>query len=113
MIFLKAWRFLKKWWWTFVLGAATVLSVVGGALFLSARKKEEEHNRIDSIKKPSFKERAATQIERVHLEGEVERARIETRYKERKSEIDEIEEIGKEDPAEARKRLAEWLTNNL
>ena len=114
MIFVKIWRFTKKWWWTFVLGAITVLSFVGGILFFDARKKEEENRKIDDFhRKPTYKERAATQIERIQLEGEIERARIETRYEERKAEIDKIEEIGKDDPVEARRRLASWLNNNL
>lgn len=61
----------------------------------------------------TFKERAQVQVERVRLEGEVEKARVEATADVQNQQLDDIEVVGREDPVEARRQLASWLTGNL
>jgi hypothetical protein len=49
----------------------------------------------------------------VRLEGEVEKARVKATATVCNEQLDDIEVIGREDPAEARRQLAFWLANNL
>jgi len=106
----KVWRFIRRWWWAFLAGLAAVLGGVAAILLRPKPKPEPLHGQLPQ---PTFKERAQDQVERVRLEGEIERARITERAETRREELDEIETIGKNDPAEGRRQLARWLQGNL
>lgn len=61
----------------------------------------------------TFKARAVEEVERVRLEGEVDKARVKATATVHNEQLDDIEVVGREDPAEARRQLAFWLTSNL
>jgi len=61
----------------------------------------------------TFKDRAQERVERVRLEGEIEKARVKATAAEKNQQLDQIEAIGSNHPAEARKQLASWLQHNL
>jgi hypothetical protein len=106
----KVWRFIRRWWWAFLMGLAAVVGAIAAILL---RPKPDPEQVPGTVPPKTFKERAAEQVERVKLEGEIEKARVETRAEARNDELDEIEQIGENDPAEGRRRLASWLQNNL
>lgn len=62
---------------------------------------------------PKLIDKARSQVERIHLEGEVEKARVRATADAHRSELDRIEEQGKEDPVAAREALSTWLNANL
>lgn len=66
-----------------------------------------------TIPSKTFVERARSEVEKVHLEGEVEKAKVRTVAEVQIKEIETIEKKGKEDPAQARKDLAAFLAANL
>lgn len=105
----KVWRFIRRWWWAFLMGLAAVLGAVATILLRPKPRPEQP----GYVPPKSFKDRAQEQVERVRLEGEIERARVSERAEVRREELDEIEEIGKNDPAEGRRQLARWLQGNL
>ena len=102
----KVWRFIRRWWWTFIVGAAIVAFVVWRIVRNPPEEGEEDVP-------PQFLEAAKDQIERVQLEGEVEKARVRATADAQRAEIDRIEEMGQEDPREARRQMASWLSQNL
>ena len=93
------------------MGLATVVSAIAAALF--APPKRDIGQGLGYVPKKPFKQQAAEQAERVRLEGEVEKARVKARAQIEDDELDEIERIGDNDPAEGRKRLARWLSEHL
>jgi hypothetical protein len=106
----KVWRFIKKWWWLFLMGIASIAGAVAAILLRPKRNIEPSPGYIPP---KTFKEQAQEQVERVRLEGEIEKARVSERADVHREELDEIEEIGKNDPAEGRRQLARWLQGNL
>ncbi len=100
------WRFIRRWWWVFAAGAAG-LGTTLFYLFLANRSDYPEQPRSD------FRDRAQKEVERVRLEGEIEKAKVTVRAETQHEELTRIEELGKEDPVEARKRLSSWLNNHL
>ena len=104
------WRFIKRWWWTFLLGAAAVGGVV---LLILLPKKDETTPMPGEPPRRTFKDRAKVEVERVRLEGEVEKARTKATADVQREQIDQIEEVGKEDPEEGRRQMAAWLAANL
>lgn len=106
---IKVWRWLKRWWWTIVVGAATV----AGFVFWLLLPKPKRDSTPGQPPPKTFKERAQEQVERVQLEGEIEKARVAAKAEAQNEQLDNIEVIGQEDPAEARRQLASWLTQNL
>lgn len=106
----KVWRFIKKWWWLFLMGLASIAGAVAAVLL---RPKPDPVPAPGTPPNRTFKERAAEQVERVRLEGEIEKARVQTRAEVENDELDEIERIGENDPAEGRRQLARWLQGNL
>jgi hypothetical protein len=104
----KVRRWLKRWWWTFVLGAATI---AGFMIWLLLPKPKRDSS--DGPPPKTFKEKAQEQVERVRLEGEVEKARVAAKAESQNEQLDQIEEVGKDDPAEARRRLATWMAANF
>jgi hypothetical protein len=102
----EAWRFVRKWWWTFLVGAAILAFV----LWRIVRNPPEPG---EAEVPPQFLEAAKNQVERVRLEGEVEKARVTATADAHRVEIDRIEELGEEDPREARRQMADWLSRNL
>lgn len=100
-------RFIRKWWWLILLGSGIALyvawKVFGPRDPVSAPLKPP----------PKFIELARTEVEKVHLEGEVEKAKIRTRADVQREQIAAIEEKGKKDPAAARMELADFLAKNL
>ena len=107
---LKVWRFVKRWWWAFLLGLATILGAVAAIIL---RPKPDIEQSPGYVPKQTFRDKAREQVERVRLEGEIEKARVKTRAEIENDELDEIEQIGENDPAEGRRRLASWLQSNL
>jgi len=107
---LKVWRWLKKWWWTIVVGAATV---AGFLFWLLLPKPKRDSSPGQPPPQKTFKERAQEQVERVRLEGEIEKARVKATADAQNQQLDDIEVVGRDDPAEARRQLASWLTGNL
>jgi len=106
----KVWRFIRRWWWAFLFALATVLWVIITIILRGGRKTNPDPT---IPPKPTFREIADNQIERIKLEGDVEKARVVARADAQRERIDEIEAKGKEDPKAARAELAEWLRNNL
>lgn len=103
-------RFFRRWWWAFLLGAAIVLSVLWKLMGLRSSVENVDEG---PLKPPSFSDRARNEVEKVRLEGEIEKARVKVRADEQKKVIDNIEEKGKVNPAKAREEIAEWLASNL
>jgi hypothetical protein len=103
------WRFIKRWWWTFLVGAAAI----AGVLVLILIPRDQRPRAGGETPKRTFKDKAKEEVERVRLEGEVEKARITATADVHREEIDRIEEIGQTDPAEGRRQLAAWLASNL
>lgn len=103
----KVKRFARRWWWAFLLAAA----VVGFVLWkiLGPRPADPEL----AVEPPKFLEMARKEVERVHLEGEVEKAKVRATADSQREAIADIEETAKDDPAEARKELAAFLAQNL
>jgi hypothetical protein len=103
----KVKRFVRQWWWLFLLGAGVVLYV--------AWKVFGPREPVNGPPKPppKFIDMARTEVEKVHLEGEVEKAKIRTRAEGQREQIAAIEEKGKKDPAAARRELAAFLASNL
>lgn len=99
-------RFFRRWWWAFVLAA----TAVGWVLWKMFGPRLPD---APDPEPPKFLEKAREQVERVHLEAEVEKAKVRTTADVKVKEIDAIEEKGKDDPAKAREELAEWLAANL
>lgn len=62
---------------------------------------------------PKFLDKARVEVERIHLEGEVEKARVRATADAQRAELDRIEEQGREDPVAAREALSAFLNNNL
>ena len=111
IVLKKIWRFIKRWWWTVLIGAAAV----GGALLWMLKPKVRRRN-IDPAGLPpqrTFKEKAREEVERVRLEGEIEKVRVKATADVHREKLDEIEIIGRNDPAEGRRELANWLSSNL
>ena len=106
----KVWRFVRRWWWAFVAGAAVVLAL---AWKLVSPGRGADVDDGEDEQRPTFAERARNEVERVVLEGEVEKARIKATAEVQNEELDRIEEKAQEDPAEARRQIAAWLTRNL
>lgn len=103
------WRFIRRWWWTILIGVAIVGGVVLWVLTAgrsNSRKKEPTPGE-PPIR--TFKDIAVEQVERVRLEGEVEKARAMATADAQRAEIDRIEEMGQTDPAEARRQMAAVL----
>ena len=100
------WRFIRRWWWTIVAVAASV-GIGLFFLFLGDGSGNPE------LPKSNLKERAEKEVEVVRLEGEVEKARVSARAEAQHEELNRIEELGKEDPVEARKQLSGFLNRNL
>lgn len=107
---LKVWRWLKRWWWTILVGVGTV---AGFLFWLLMPKPKRDSTPGGSPPPRTFKERAKEEVERVRLEGEVEKARVTAKADVQNQQLDDIEVIGREDPVEARRQLASWLTSNL
>ena len=104
---MTVWRFIRKWWWTFLVGAG----VVGGvllAVFLGSKNEPEP-----DTPTPTYADKARQEIERIHLEAEVEKARVRAQADAQRTELDRIEAHGQEDPRAAREALSSWLTRNL
>ena len=99
-------RFIRKWWWVFLIAAVTVAFVVWRIL-------RPTSNPTDPLVPPKFLDRAHDEVERIHLEGEVEKARVRATADAQRAELDRIEEQGKEDPQAAREALSGWLNANL
>lgn len=105
------WRFVRKFWWAFLGGFAFVL---GAAITIFTRPCDNEREHPGERQRMmTFRQRAAQQVEKVRLEGEIEKARVQARADCQREQLDEIEHIGENDPAEGRRRLAAWLTRNL
>lgn len=105
---VKIGRFVRRWWWA-------ILAVTGAVFLvfwrLLAKKPELPVTLLTPH--PTFVERAQDKVERIRLEGELEKARAASVAQARYAEIERIEDVGKTDPKEARKQLAQWLTRNL
>lgn len=106
----KVWRFIRQWWWLFLAVAGTVLAVVWRLMVM---KPSRGGTASTEPKLPSFADRAHEEVERVRLEGEVEKARVTATADVHRAEIDRIEDLGTTDPKAARRQLAGWLGRNL
>lgn len=105
------WRKIRQYWWI-------ALALVGTALAVIFRMTTNAEQTSagpgpTAPKPPTFAEHAQQQVERVRLEGEVDKARITATADAHHAEIDRIEETGKTDPKEARRQLAGFLARNL
>jgi hypothetical protein len=100
-------RFLRKWWYLILLGAGAVLWFAWKLFGPRAPDAPEP------VEPPKFLEMARTEVERVHLEAEVEKVKVRTVADIQRKEIEAIEEKGKDDPAAAREELAAFLAANL
>lgn len=101
-------RKLREWWWL----VAAVLGVVIFALW-QILKPKGGGSLPDEPVAPKFAEKAKAEVERVRLEGEVEKAKVRATGDAQRKEIEVIEEKAQEDPVQARKDMAAWLARNL
>lgn len=101
------WRWLKQWWWTILLGVATVLGALSWLLMPRSRNEPEKE-----LPKP-FREKAKKEIDRVRLEGEMEKVKVRKVADSHKRQLAGIEKVGEEDPARARQLLAAWMNRNF
>lgn len=104
----KVWRFIRRWWWVFVAVAAGLFLV---AWRLMAKPGGSDQPVPPQV--PTLAERARQEVERVRLEGEVEKARAKAAADAQRAEIARIEELGESQPAEARRQLADWLQRHF
>ena len=105
----KVQRFIRRWWWAFLLAAGFIASILWKLL-----GPKDGSDPADGLPKPpTFLDRARDEVERVHLEAEVEKAKVRAQADAQKEVIAKIEEKGKTDPAGARKDIADWLAGNL
>lgn len=88
-------------------------AIVGAIATILLRPKPGIEESPGYVPPKTFKERAAEQVEYVRLEGEIEKARVQTKAEIEDDELDEIEQIGENDPVEGRRLLSRWLTQNL
>ena len=110
----KLQRFLRRWWWAFLAGAGALLGIMVAILIPRRKNQLPINSSTPSMPpQPTFTDRARTEVERVRLEGEVEKARIQAAAEAQHVQLDEIETVGETDPAEGRRMLATWLRNNL
>lgn len=99
-------RFIRKWWWTFLIGAL----VVG---FFAWRILRPTSNPTLAPPPPKLLDKAREEVERIHLEGEIEKVRVRATADAQRAELDRIEEQGEEDPKAAREALSDFLNANL
>lgn len=107
----QVWRFVRRWWWAFVGGAAAVLASVLASL-LTSRSCDSDRSP-GKVPERKLADRAREEVERARFEGEIERARIKAIALAQRAQLDHIEAVAKGDPADGRRRLAEWLKDNL
>lgn len=100
-------RFIRRYWWVIILGAGIVFSIVWKIFGPRGTPVD------DSVSAPTFVEKARDKIERVHLEGEVEKAKIRATADAEKKVIEAIEKKGETDPKGAREDIAAWIAANL
>ena len=89
---------------------AGLASILGGVAVLVLKPKPMPAN-TPPLK--SFKNRAQLEIERINLEADIERAKINTITDVKRKELDRIEVTSSIDPERGRKELADWLAKNL
>ncbi len=104
----KAKRFVRRWWHLIVLG----LGITGWVLWRMFKPRAPGVVELEP-EPPKFLEMARVEVERVHLEAEVEKVKVRTIAEVELKQIDAIEEKGKDDPAAARAELAAFLAANL
>lgn len=100
------WRWLRKWWWVLVAAAGAL----GAVLFTIFASNDDP---APPRPKSNLRERAQKEVERIRLEGEVEKARVRATADAHRAELERIEDLGDEDPVEARRQLSDWLNRNL
>ena len=88
-------------------------TIAGAVAAIVLRPKPDIGRGLGYVQQKPFKEQAAERIERIILEGEIEKARVRTRAQIENDELDEIAQIGENDPKEGRRRLASWLSQHL
>lgn len=101
-------RFIRRWWWAFVAVAAGVFVLVWR--LMAVRKTSPDPV---PVQVPTIADRARQEVDRVVLEGEVEKAKVTAQADAQREELSRIEEVGKTNPREARRQLSDWLTRNL
>lgn len=105
-------RFVRKWWWLLLLGIAIVATVLFKVL--TGRKGSNVPiTEIDIDPPKTLVDKARDKVEKVHLEGEIEKAKVRTVAEEKIKQIEAIEEKGKTEPKKAREDLAAFLAANL
>lgn len=102
----KVKRFIRQWWWVFVAAAAAVFAILWAILSNTGGEPDPDP-------KSSYKDKAQNEVEKVRLEGEIEKARITATADAERGQLDEIEAVGENDPAEGRRQMADWLAANL
>lgn len=110
----KVWRFLRQAWWL-VVGLLAAVMGVGALLVFRRSEGRSEATTLrpgQNTPKP-LRERAREEVERVRLEGELEKAQKRVTAQAQQAELHRIEQEAKEDPAAARRNLAAWLRENL
>ncbi len=104
----NAWRFVRTYWWVFVAAASGIL------LFAWRLMASRGPGVLVPVDPPvTFTDRAREQVERVRLEGEVEKAKVNVTADVAKAELERIEEVGKIDPRAARRQLSSFLNGRL
>jgi hypothetical protein len=106
----KAKRFLRKFWWALVLGAGLLFSVLW---WLFDRRATGSSGSVTSLPKPTFSERAKTELDRVRFEGELEKAKVKAEADAHIAELETIEKLAEDNPSEGRRQLSNWLRDNL
>ncbi len=107
-----AWRFIRQWWWAFV-AVASGIFLLAWRLMARGGGNDPFSTLPGEPPRPTFSERAEEKVERVRLEGEVEKAKVNTTAEASRAELERIEEVGKTDPRAARRQLSDFLTRSL
>lgn len=110
----KVWRFFRQAWWLVVGLVAAVMGVGALLVFRGSGGRPEATTWRPGQETPKpLRERAREEVERVRLEGELEKAHKRAYAQVQRAELRHIEQQAKEDPKGARRNLATWLQRNL
>lgn len=96
---------LKKWWAVIVVTAAMAIVLVTRLL--------KNHPTGTVAPVGGLAKAYRDEVVRVNLEAEIEKERVRATADAERAEIDRIDELGKTDPVEARRKLAEFVARTL
>lgn len=109
----KFWRVLRQAWWLVVGLGAAVLGLLAVLVFWRPKSQEDPFDGFSPPPPKPLRERAREEVERVRLEGELEKAQKRAYTQVHRAELIRIKRQSDSDPVRARRELAAWLQRNL